>query len=53
MKKIVLGVLLCSWSLSALSEQCVVLLHGMARTELSMKKMSEELTKEGYSVVNY
>ena len=53
MKKIVLGVLLCSWSLSALSEQCVVLLHGMARTELSMKKMAEELTKEGYSVVNY
>lgn len=53
MKKIILGVLLCVWSFSALAEQCVVLLHGMARTERSMKKMAEELTKEGYSVVNY
>lgn len=53
MKRILLGVLLCSWSLSAFSAQCVVLLHGMARTELSMKKMAEELTKEGYSVINY
>lgn len=30
-----------------------MLLHGMARTEHSMDKMSAELSKEGYLVVNY
>lgn len=31
---------------------CVVLLHGLARTENSMTKMQEALTGQGYKVVN-
>jgi len=35
-----------------MAEECVVLLHGMARTERSMNKMALELHKEGYFIVN-
>lgn len=40
------------WSAPALAE-CVVLLHGMARTEHSMSKMAEALEDEDYTVVNF
>ena len=53
MKKGLFSILLCILGFPAVAEECVVLLHGMARTERSMKKMAVELTKEEYSVVNY
>lgn len=34
------------------SEQCVVLLHGLARTERSMNEMGDALLKAGYTVFN-
>lgn len=36
----------------ALAEECVVLLHGLARTEISMAPMELVLENEGYRVVN-
>lgn len=36
-----------------MAQNCVVLLHGMARSEQSMQKMAEELSKDNYMVVNY
>ncbi|MDO3384676.1 alpha/beta hydrolase [Gilvimarinus sp. SDUM040013] len=35
------------------ADDCVVLLHGMARTERSMSKMEDALVKDRYAVVNY
>jgi pimeloyl-ACP methyl ester carboxylesterase len=34
------------------SKQCVILLHGLARTSLSMKQLEKALSNEGYVVVN-
>lgn len=34
------------------SPECVILLHGLARSGKSMEELSEELVKEGYLVVN-
>ena len=34
------------------NNECVILLHGLARTSRSMAKMAECLEKEGYSVIN-
>jgi triacylglycerol lipase len=36
-----------------MSEECVVLLHGMARSDISMNKMEGQLEKSGYIVVNF
>ena len=36
-----------------MSEECVVLLHGMARSDSSMNKMEKELKEAGYAVVNF
>lgn len=35
-----------------LQPECVILLHGLSRTRLSMKRMENSLIKEGYHVVN-
>jgi pimeloyl-ACP methyl ester carboxylesterase len=40
-------------NLSDKSRQCVVLLHGLARTRRSMAKMERALHDEGYFVINY
>lgn len=48
---IVLMTLLMSNNISAASE-CVVLLHGLARTSMSMNKMQSELDKAGYRTAN-
>ena len=34
------------------ADPCVVLLHGLARTERSMKALEARLVNEGYGVVN-
>jgi pimeloyl-ACP methyl ester carboxylesterase len=39
-------------ALPARAEECVVLLHGLARTELSFVVMEEALEAQGYRVVN-
>ncbi|PKG80633.1 alpha/beta hydrolase [Colwellia sp. 75C3] len=36
-----------------MSEECVVLLHGMARSDSSMNKMETKLKEAGYTVVNF
>ncbi len=35
------------------AQECVVLLHGLARTENSMEKLAKSLSKENYHVINY
>lgn len=37
---------------SSYTTECVVLLHGLGRTKLSMKPMEKYLIKQGYAVVN-
>ena len=34
-------------------KECVILLHGLARTSTSMNKLEKRLLREGYVVVNY
>lgn len=36
----------------ASAEECVILLHGLARSEASMEKLEEKLSEKGYRVVN-
>ncbi|MFQ6005486.1 MAG: esterase/lipase family protein [Woeseia sp.] len=43
--------LLCNGSAAAMAD-CVVLLHGLARTSASMGDMAEALTESGYRVAN-
>ncbi len=43
-------VVLCA---NAHGKDCVILLHGLARTSASMEKMEDALTHEGYIVVNH
>lgn len=33
--------------------ECVILLHGLSRTRLSMKRLEKTLRKEGYRVINH
>lgn len=47
------SLILCLWSTVSIAEECVVLLHGMARSDSSMNKMEAELEKSGYAVVNF
>ncbi|WP_244618841.1 alpha/beta fold hydrolase [Rhizobium sp. 18065] len=42
---------LCAISSSAMAE-CVVLLHGLARTERSMQGLEDALEEQGYQVIN-
>jgi triacylglycerol lipase len=44
--------LLMATALPARAEECVVLLHGLARTDFSLILMEEALEAEGYRVVN-
>lgn len=46
---VALTMLFCS---GGWAEDCVILLHGLARTENSMDKLAEALEKENYFVVN-
>lgn len=52
MRKIILCFLIMfSWHIHA--SECVILLHGLARSSDSMKEMESALSSEGYSVVNH
>jgi pimeloyl-ACP methyl ester carboxylesterase len=53
MRRILLSLLLsCAAGLPARAEDCVVLLHGLARTQVSLFLMEEALSAEGFRVVN-
>ena len=40
-------------SIQATTEECVILLHGLARSDRSMNKLAAALKHSGYSIVNY
>jgi len=52
MKKFLLALLLFLPSVQALADDCVILLHGLARTASSMEKLQNHLEQAGYRVVN-
>ena len=51
LKFLLLGLLLFSGQAGAGGE-CVILLHGLARTENSMQRLEERLSASGYGVAN-
>ncbi|MFT5707841.1 MAG: hypothetical protein ACI9ES_002142 [Oceanospirillaceae bacterium] len=51
-KHVVFLLLMMLFSVEVLSAECVVLLHGLARTSNSMAELETKLTNEGYFVVN-
>lgn len=53
MKKILLASILCLMNTSLLASECVVLLHGLARTDRSMNKLEHALKDENYDVINF
>ncbi|XPF95182.1 esterase/lipase family protein [Colwellia sp. RE-S-Sl-9] len=53
MKIKLFNLILCLWSAFSMSEECVILLHGMARSDSSMNKMENKLKEVGYTVVNF
>ncbi len=48
----IIALLLILYSVSATAEECVVLLHGLAKSDRSMQKVERNLLQEGYIVVN-
>ncbi|THB64868.1 MAG: alpha/beta hydrolase [Gammaproteobacteria bacterium] len=46
-------ILLSFFSQITMAEECVILLHGLGRTEKSMNKMGAALKEEDFRVVNY
>ncbi|WP_426358185.1 esterase/lipase family protein [Pseudocolwellia sp. HL-MZ19] len=53
MKVILFSLIICLWSTVSMSKECVVLLHGMARSDNSMNKMEKKLNEAGYFVINF
>lgn len=45
-------IVLLFWPVSAYSNDCVILLHGLARSDGSMSKLEEVLEAKGYKTVN-
>lgn len=52
MKRLLLILTLLALPATARAEECVVLLHGLSRSQLSLLPMAEWLEHEGYFVVN-
>lgn len=52
MKTFVASVMLAFVAAPVVAQDCVVMLHGLARTEISMTAMALVLEGEGYRVVN-
>lgn len=52
MKVTIIALLLICTSTISYGQECVVLLHGLARTSASMKAMQSSLENEGYFVAN-
>jgi hypothetical protein len=52
MRKLALGLVLCLTPVTATAGDCVVLLHGLARSETSLFALEQALAYHGYRVVN-
>lgn len=52
MRKLFALIILLTFSGAALAGDCVVLLHGLARSSMAMNKMQRELEKAGYATAN-
>lgn len=52
MRAILALILLALMPMTVQANNCVILLHGLARTASSMEKMEAELQKKGYRVIN-
>lgn len=52
LKAILLFIVVMTGSASVLSAECVILLHGLARTANSMNELAEKLGEAGYYVAN-
>ncbi len=50
--RLITACLLLLFAGNAVAEECVVLLHGLARTSSSMARMTEELEEAGYATAN-
>lgn len=50
--KLIFAAIITLWGTAAMSQDCVVLLHGLARTETSFAPMQIALENEGYKVIN-
>ncbi|WP_133406755.1 esterase/lipase family protein [Parashewanella tropica] len=53
MKKIPLAIFLLLFSTFSFANSCVILLHGLAKSERDMRKLDEALVKEGFVTVNF
>jgi pimeloyl-ACP methyl ester carboxylesterase len=52
MRQLLVFVMLLFFASAACASECVVLLHGLARSSMSMNKMQRELEKTGYVTAN-
>ena len=52
MRQLLVSVMLFFFASAACASECVVLLHGLARSSMSMNKMQRELEKAGYVTAN-
>ena len=52
MTRLVIALIAFCWSGVAAAGDCVVLLHGLARTSMSMSKMERALEEKGYATAN-
>ena len=52
MTRLILALVVLCWSGLSLATDCVVLLHGLMRTSMSMGKMERALEQEGYATAN-
>ncbi|MDX1679029.1 esterase/lipase family protein, partial [Arsukibacterium sp.] len=50
--RVILSVLLLLMSFNSMAKDCVVLLHGLARTASAMETMQQALDGAGYHTVN-
>lgn len=52
MRNVLTLLILCAFNSAVLASDCVILLHGLARTEASMEKLALALLEEGFEVAN-
>ena len=52
LKHICIGLTLAVWSTASIAKECVILLHGLGRTENSMSWIADALDEAGYEVWN-
>ncbi|MEX2488943.1 MAG: alpha/beta fold hydrolase, partial [Pseudomonadales bacterium] len=53
MMRLVAGLIFCTLAVNPLGQECVVLLHGLARTSNSMNRLEAALEQSGYDVINF